>query len=206
MWQKVSPWPSGSFSRQTDSVGPPEHGVFHGDLARFAHGEEHVAVRGGDGDGDPGVGIRAAVKVGVHAEDDPAALVSLADVHVADAGVVHAEEHDVAPDTAVGQPGTPVPAEHAVGLADLREALHGVGGALHEPRGVGLADEAGGGGEGHGDGVFPLMEQGFHVELPGAVHVVRLADARAVQVDGRQRVQALAAQEHLVALEEVRGD
>ena len=46
--------------------------------------------------------------------------------HIPDAGDVHAEKGDVPPDTRVRQTGTPVPAKHAVDLAQIGKALHGI--------------------------------------------------------------------------------
>ena len=144
--------------------------------------------------------------VGVHGEGDLAALMALIHPDIPDAGGLYAQDGDAAPDAGVGETGAPVPAEHAVGLADGGEAHHGIGGAVGGILLIGLADIFGRGVEGDGDLVFPCPECGLHIVLPGSVHIVGSAHRDAVDGDGGQGVQTLAAEQHLVAAWELRAD
>ena len=186
-----------------EARGPPELGILDFDCAFRAVGEVAGAVGGLHVHVHLQRAAAPAGDAGVDVQGDPAVFMTLAHQHVADAGAVPADEHDVPPDAAVGQPRTPVPAEHAVGLAQVGEALHGVAGPLQPVRLIRLADVFGGRGEGDGDGVFAGLQQGLHVELPGAVHVVRHAGQLAVDLHRRQGVQALAAQIHPLAAKQV---
>ena len=81
-------------------------------------------------------------------------LVVLQHMDVLDSGHVHAQNHDIPPDAGIGQPGTPVPAEHAVGLADMGEAHHGVGRTVCDGLCILLFDIFGGGGKADGNGIL----------------------------------------------------
>ena len=80
----------------------------------------------------------------------------------------------------IRQLGSPVPAEHIVGLAQVVAPRHGPGidvgdvPLVKPPLGVFYR-----GGNGDSEKVFPL-KQGFRRELPGVMHVVRPAQGTAV--------------------------
>ena len=141
--------------------------------------------------------------MGIDLQRGPPALMELLHQHVPDPGGVHADEGDVPPDARVRQAGAPVPAEHAVGFAQAGEALHGVGGPVRRIGGVALPDEFRGRGEMDGDVVLPLPEEVLHVKLPDAVHVVRPSGLRAVDINRRQGVQPLAAQQDRAAVQQL---
>ena len=185
-----------------EARGPPELRRVDDDFAVLARAGEDAPVRPCDGDADRRPARRDARHMGLHAQSDAALLVLLQHQHVPDAGRVDADERDIAPDAGIRQARAPVPAEHAVGLAQKRETDHRVGAAVGRVFGVGLADKLCRRGKADLDPVFPLAQQRLDVVLPDAVHVVGPADGRAVEGDFSQRVQPLAAQEHRFAGEQ----
>ena len=195
------------FQRHMDGVqgliaktgGPPQSGIVNGNDGILSAGGEDLSVGGGDGDLHGGVAGGHVGHVGVHGEGALAALMVLIHPNIPDAGGLYAQDGDAAPDAGVGETGAPVPAEHAVGLADGGEAHHGIGGAVGRVFLIGLADVFGWGVKGDGDLVFPCPESVLHIVLPGSVHIVGSAHRDAVDGDGGQGVQTLAAQQHLVA-------
>ena len=78
-------------------------------------------------------------------QGNSAPLVALAHQHMGQSGAVHALEGHGAPQPGIGQMGTPVPAKHAVGLAQIGKSPHGVGTALGRAFCVLLPDPPGGG-------------------------------------------------------------
>ena len=123
--------------------------------------------------------------------------------HVPDAGGGDTDELNASPDARVRQTGAPVPAEHAVGLAQVGEAHHGVGGAVRSGLGIGLFNKAGGGIKFDGNVIFSDLQHGFYVKFIGSVHIFGRSNHRAVDGDGGQGVQPVAAQQHRVALQQV---
>ena len=140
-----------------------------------------------------------ALHLGLKAQRDPAVLVLLMHAHAGQARRGDGGEIDIAPDARVGKPRAPVPAEHAVGLAQQREAHGRVRGALHAALGVALLHRAVGRFEGDLDEVLALSDEVHHVHRPGAVHVV--GKQQLLTVDGHRRygVQALAGEQQRVA-------
>ncbi len=96
----------------------------------------------------------------------------LANAHAAQPGFVHTRQVDVAPDAGIGQPRAPVPAKHAVRLAQMREAAHGIGGAVDKAVFKRFGHKLGGRKEGNVQVVLPCMHMLLYIHLPGAVHVV----------------------------------
>ena len=187
------------------AVGPPQPGIGNFNYRLGSLGGEDGAVgarhlhghRGGAGD------FR---NVGGYRQGHLALAVGLLHQHVPDPGGVDAQKGDVPPDARIRQAGAPVPAEHAVGLAQQGEAHHGIGGAVGSGLGVGFLDKAGGGVEFHGDVVLPRLQCGLYVELPDPVHVLCLAHLHAVDGDGGQGVQSVAVEQHLLAAQQLVGN
>ena len=121
------------------TVGPPEtrgHDL-HG---RVRGGHDLIAVRVQERVAQvQAFGRRLARQVQVRGEVQlhHARGVGLADEHRADLGRGHGPEIDGPEDAGVGQTRTPVPAVHAVGLADVREAADGVRAPVHGTAAVG---------------------------------------------------------------------
>ena len=103
------------------AIGPPQMGVINHDVLAVA--APGLSIGSGDGDGD----LRIPFQLWAEAQRHPARLVLLLHQHAENAGRVHKLQFDVAPDARVGQTGAPVPAEHAVGLAQVGIAGNRVG-------------------------------------------------------------------------------
>ena len=125
------------------------------------------------------------------------------------AGNPSAPDHlqlDIPPDAGVGQPGTPVPAELAVHLPQVRKARRRVrrlpAGALFMLRRHIFHR----GFEQNPDLVLSLPQQGLHLPFPGAVHIVRPADRLPVHIHPGQGVQPFAVQQQAVRLQILPGN
>ena len=142
-----------------------------------------------------------ALDLGFKAQADGAIRVILMDAHADQPRRGDALNVDVAPDAGVGQPRAPVPAEHAMRLAQVRKAnravLRAVGAALR----VSLLDVAVRRIEFDLDLVFALDGDVLDVHDPRPVHVVGVEHALSVDGDVRDGVQALAGQEQRVGRE-----
>ena len=172
------------------AVGPPQMGeIDHDVLAAAVPG---LPVGGGDGDGN----LRVPFQLRAEAQRHPARLMLLLHQHAEDAGRVHKLQLDIAPDARVGQPGPPVPAEHAVGLAQVGIAGNCVGGAPAGAFLIGGKRSLHGGVEVDEQAVAPGVEQRLHIPIPGNVHVVGIADRLPVDGYKGQGVQPVAMQQN----------
>ena len=100
---------------------------------------------------------------------------------------------NISPNARVGQPRAPVPAEHAVGLADMNEAFDRVGRTVHGSL-IRLARGTIRRMECDLDFIFAGRNKIQHVRAPCSVHVVRFEHNFAVDADGRERIQTFAGQ------------
>ena len=88
----------------------------------------------------------------------------------------------------IRQAGTPVPPEHAVRLAQMRKAAHGIGDAAGFYLSVLFFDVVRGRLDMHAKLIVICAQKFLHIITPGAVHVVGAANLNAVQGDYRQRI------------------
>ena len=169
-----------------EASGPPELGI--GNLALLVGGEE-IALAVGSKHADGYHGLLIGIYEG--SDEHSAAHVSLLNLEVGDASGVLGKERDASPDTHVGKEGTPVPAEHAVGLTDIAEAVECLNG-VHKLKILTFflyvrvnvsADNA--------ELVLSVEEQVGNVKLIGYVHIVNVGDVHSVEIDVREGVYTL---------------
>ena len=177
---------------------PPELGILDDQLAVGAAGSEDGAVGSGDGNVDPDLVIGITVQIGMYAQTNRAVFMELIHPNVLNTGFFDADDGNVPPDAGVRQTGTPVPAEHAVGFADVREAHHGIRAAVCHGLCVCFLNILSRRAEGDGDGVLSGTENGLNVELPDSVHIAGLTDDLTVDMDGGDGVQSLCPEQNLV--------
>ena len=127
------------------AVGPPQLGVLDEDFRRGALEDFHLALGAGELHGVGDVLGGDVVQLRPDGQLYPAVLVVLPDLHRGQPGALHAQQGNRPPNAGVGQMGTPVPAEHAVGLAQVGKAPHGVAAAVGRALGVLLPNPPGGG-------------------------------------------------------------
>ena len=185
------------------AVGPPQLGGVYGDgravrLKYAAVGRGHAHTEGvlrlpAGAAATPLLDIRR------EAERHAARLMPLRYAHAHKAGAVDRDQLYVAPDTGVGQARAPVPAQHAVGLAYVREALGAVAGALHVALGVAGAYVLERREEEDLYVVHTRVCQRSYVYRPFPVHVVAVRGKAAVHVHRGDGVKAVAVQEQRVA-------
>ena len=180
--------------------GPPQLRVFDHDAAVLVHGAAFALRRGQGGRPAP---FRAglAFHMGRDLQEDLSVPMLLQDQRVLQPDLVHAHQTDRPPDSRVRQTGAPIPAEHAVGLTDMLKAGDRVRAAPAGALFILAERIADGRIEPDLQHVFPGQQQGLHVPLPGDVHVVGVSHRLTVQADMGQRIQPLAAQQHLSALQ-----
>ena len=126
----------------------------------------------------------------------------LGDIDAVHARLFDAEELDRPPEPRVGQAGAPVPAEHAVGLAQVGKAHHRFLRTVGNVVLVFLFDKAGGRVQQHAQLVALFLQQILDLEFKRAVHILGVAELLAVQENVRHGIDALKAQQHRVALEQ----
>ena len=175
------------------SVWPPQTRLFH----------EHMAVGGGAHDISVGIGQRIAdrqpahrspggnIHLGIQAQGDPAVPVHLTHLHTLELGLGNGPEIDGPVYAGIGEAGTPVPAIHAVCLADHGKALDGIGGAGDLVPLVGRMRSAQGRAQKNGQSVFPFMDKRTDIDHVGPVHVFGVQDKLIVDRDIGERVDAL---------------
>ena len=106
-----------------------------------------------------------------------------------------AKQMNAAPNAQVGQLRAPVPAEHIVGLTQMRIARHG---GIHAPKrthALHIGNVAVGRSQGDAQKIFFGAHKACHIVFPNAVHIVRFPKQRAVQIHLAQRVDAVEAQD-----------
>ena len=182
--------------------GPPQLRFFDfdGNFASFGG----PGFSAGSGNGDRNRGAAGNFRhMGVYIQRDLAVFVVLKNVNVPDPGCLDADDADVSPDAGVGQPGTPVPAVHAMGFADMGKAHHGIGGAISAGSCVSFLDIFGRRGEVDTDGILARVQQLLDIEFPDAVHIVGEARRGTVNGNSRDGVKPLAAQQHGIAAQQL---
>ena len=190
---------------------PPELRIFHFDQAGFPLCLHGPSVRGRQGDfhSEAAAGCGRAdltscrKQIRIKAAAHLSVLMILSDEDIADSGFLHADDHNIAPDPGVGKPWTPVPAEHAVGFSEQREARHGIRTAVRAGFRVCLADIAGRRIQNNRNLILSRLQKLPHIIFPGAVHVVGPAHSHAVDPDLRYGVKPFAAQQKLTAVKQI---
>ena len=137
----------------------------------------------------------ALVHLRLHPEPDAPVGMLLLHAHALDQRSVGQYQAYRPPDASVRKAGAPVPAEHAMRLAQMRKAGDGVGGAPAGAALPGVEHVVDGRVKPHAQLVFPGAQKGFDIPFPGDVHVVGVAHLASVERNMRQRVQALKAQQ-----------
>ena len=123
----------------------------------------------------------------------------LGHVHIGKPGRAPSLKVDAPPDARIGKHRPPVPAELAVGLAEITRSRHVPGiDILHRAVLVGFGGILAGGKKRHPDGIFPGFKQFLYVKAPGTVHVVHPGKGTAVDENLPQGVNAQAHQFHPV--------
>ena len=137
-----------------------------------------------------------SVSVGCNARRDecPSALLPRYDPDVGYCRRAVFDERHLAPYSRIGEEGTPVPAEHAMSLSHVSEALECLY-RVAELELVALFERIRHHGRKvHAQKVFTVSDGIRYVELVGDMHIVRLSDERAVEIDPREGVQTLEAE------------
>ena len=106
-------------------------------------------------------------------------------------------ERKPAPDTGIRQARSPVPAEHAVRLPEMRKTVHRVRRAAEEMLLLPRAYIAHGGSEGECDLILAGAKRVCDVQLPRPVHIVGVCDRLSVQHDIAQRVKSFASEQNM---------
>jgi len=173
---------------------PPKLRVFHRDLLRGACVDLLLAVRHRERHGVGQLRAVYSLNLRLNAERHGVLTVRLLHVCADDAAAVHAAKHNVAPNAGIRQAGTPVPAEHAVRLAQVREADHCFVAAARVADLILLFDVLCRRVKHDLKRVAGRFQAIFYVKFPRAVHVAHARDFLAVQNDVGNGVEALAAQ------------
>ena len=168
------------------AVGPPQAGMVNHDVPAVA--APGLPIGRGHGDGHR----RVPFQLRAEAQGNPARLVLLLHQNAEDAGRIHQLQFDVPPDARVGQAGPPVPAKHAVGLAQVGIAGNRVGGAPAGALLIGSQGSLHGGVEADEQAVAPGVQKRLHIPLPGDMHVVGIAGVLSVDGYMGQGVQPVA--------------
>ena len=120
---------------------------------------------------------------------------SLLNLKVGDASGVLGKQRNVSPNTHIGKEGTPIPAEHAVSLTDITEAVERLNG-VHKLEiltlflyvGVNIsADNA--------ELVLSVKEHVGNVKLVGDMHIVNVCEVHAVEINVSKGVYTLKAKD-----------
>ncbi|OPZ84042.1 MAG: hypothetical protein BWY76_02017 [bacterium ADurb.Bin429] len=189
-------------------VRPPELRVVHrergvGAAAGQRHGgfrHRRAVQRDGHRRGQRGAAHLLGGDGGVYGHPSRRLRVILGEMHVRQPRRVEGHQRDVAPDATGDKHRAPVPAEVAGLFAQPCAALRFLRTepSRHAPVRVLCSAIGFGGGEADLQRVCAGAQVRFDVEFPDAEHIVRAADFHAVDGDGCQRVQPIAAQQHAV--------
>ena len=177
-----------------EAMRPPKLRVFHRDLLRGACVDLLLAVRRRERHSVGQLRAVYSLDLRLNAERYSVLAVRLLHVCADDAAAVHAAKHNVAPNAGIRQAGTPVPAEHAMRLAQVREADHCVVAAARVADLILLFDVLCRRVKHDLKRVAGRFQAIFYVKFPRAVHVAHARDFLAVQNDVGNGVEALAAQ------------
>ena len=116
---------------------------------------------------------------------------------------MYSQQAHLSPDSRIGYPGAPIPAEHAVPLPQPRQALHGI----HTPDNrlffIGAGNEFRRGIKNRSERIF-FFKKGFYRKLPYPVHVVGFSQIHLIQPDIRQGIDSVKPQKDLVLFPDFR--
>ena len=180
--------------------GPPEPGILNPDLQALIT----LPIRSDNHPTNLYSLVIQTDQVCVHLQGHRPILMELLHPNVPNPGGMEAHQGNVPPDARVRQPGTPVPAEHAVGLSDQREAHHGIRGAVRGVGGISLLDELCGRRKQDFNPVFPFPQHILHIKFPDSVHIPGFPDQFPVDTDSRQGIQSLRPKQHPLLAQKLR--
>ena len=117
-------------------------------------------------------------------------FVFLTDIYTVDSAFGHRQQIHRAEDSCIRQMRPPVPSEHTVCFADMHKAIHRIFTSVCRLFFVSFFNIFQRRMEIHTQDIFSCFHLSCHIELPGSVHVIGVADLFFVQVNIADRVQS----------------